>query len=141
MIKKAKESAITTSQTSNRILKGTSIQGEVNSDGDFRVDGSMKGTININGKLVIGEKGVVEGDVKCGSANISGACQGTLHVEGLLSLEASANVKGDVFTSKLSVIPGAELSGTCSMGAVVRQMQNDAESTKEETEKRTERVS
>lgn len=124
MIKKTKDDA-TPGQTSNRVLSGTSLEGEVKSDGDFRVDGSIKGTIDITGKLVIGERGQVEGEVRCGSANISGKFQGTLKVEELLSLEASAHLHGDVITSKLSILPGAEFSGSCSMGAVVRQMEKN----------------
>ena len=124
MIKKSKEATLP-GQTSNRILGGTSIEGSVKSDGDFRVDGKMKGDIAITGKLVVGEKGSVEGEVECGSANISGRFEGTLKVEELLSLEASAQVKGDIYTIRLSVVPGADFSGSCSMGAVVRQMEKD----------------
>lgn len=124
MIKKTKDEA-TPGQTSNRILSGTSLEGEVKSDGDFRVDGTITGTIDITGKLVIGERGQVDGEVRCGSANISGKFQGTLKVEELLSLEASAHLHGDVITSKLSILPGAQFSGSCSMGAVVRQMEKN----------------
>lgn len=140
MIKKTKEASIP-GQTSNRILVGTSIEGDVKSDGDFRVDGRMKGRISISGKLVIGENGNVEGEVECGSANISGSFEGTLKVEELLNLEANAQVKGDVFTTRLSVVPGADFSGSCSMGAVVRQMQKDEQSTKEGSENKKERIS
>lgn len=142
MIKKNKEASLP-GQTSNRILGGTSIEGNVKSDGDFRVDGRMKGSISISGKLVIGEKGNVEGEVECGSANISGRFEGTLKVEELLSLEANAQVKGDIFTSRLSVVPGADFSGSCSMGAVVRQMEKDEQSTEKKSEapKQKERIS
>jgi cytoskeletal protein CcmA (bactofilin family) len=124
MMKKAKENS-NASQTSNRILSGTSLEGEVKSDGDFRVDGSIDGTIEISGKLVVGEQGKVKGEVKCGSANISGRLEGTLHVEELLSLEESAHLHGDVYTGKISILPGAEFTGSCNMGAVVRQMEKN----------------
>lgn len=137
MIKKGREGNNVNGQTSNRILGGTTIEGEVHSDGDFRVDGTIKGTINITGKLVIGEKGVVEGEVTCGSANVSGKFDGTLKVEDLLSLEPSAFVKGDILTGKLSIVPGAEFSGSCSMGAVVRQMQENNEEEKAPAQKRS----
>lgn len=134
MIKKSKET-LPTGQ-SNRILVGTSIEGTVKSDGDFRVDGKMKGEIEIAGKLVVGEGGLVEGEVKCGSANVSGKVKGTLIVDDLLSLEATARVEGDVITAKLSVITGAELSGSCSMGAVVREMENNEQARKEQAKQK-----
>lgn len=138
MIKKSKE-PISGGSSSNRILQGTAIEGEVKSDGDFRVDGYIKGTIAITGKLVVGEKGHVNGDIKCGSATVSGRLEGKLMVEDLLSLEASARVEGDIFTMKLSIQPGAEFSGSCKMGAVVREIsKNDSQKTEQ---KRAEKIS
>ncbi len=112
-------------QASNRILAGTKMEGEVQSKGDIRVDGELKGTINISGKLVIGEKGKVDGEIKCGSANVSGHLSGTVEVSELLTLQKTARVHGDILTSKLAVEPGAEFTGSCSMGAVVRKMKNE----------------
>ena len=131
MIKKTKEVNVAPS-SSNRILQGTSIEGNVHSEGDFRVDGEIEGNISISGKLVIGEKGRVKGEVKCGSARISGRLEGTMVVEDLLNLEASARVEGDIFTIKLAIEPGAEFSGSCKMGAVVRDIHKNDSARKEE---------
>lgn len=112
-------------QASNRILAGTSIEGEIHSKGDFRVDGKIKGKIEITGKLVIGENGQVEGEIICAHANIAGTFKGRLEVSELLSLKEQAKVHGDVITNKLSIEPGAEFTGSCNMGAVVREMAKD----------------
>ncbi len=111
-----------TNQASNRILAGTSIEGELRTDGDMRIDGHVKGQINIKGKLVVGEKGSVEGEVVCAYATIAGTIKAKVEVSELLTLQASAKLNGDVLTNKLSVEPGAEFTGSCSMGAVVREM-------------------
>ncbi len=126
MIKKTK-AAEETGQASNRIMAGTTIEGDVNSKGDIRVDGSLKGNINISGKLVVGEKGKVEGEIKCSNANVSGSLKGKIEVSELLALQATARVNGEVLTNKLSVEPGAEFSGSCSMGSVIREIKNDKE--------------
>lgn len=123
MMKKPRENA-EGGQTSNRILGGTHIEGQLTSDGDIRVDGSIKGEVNIKGKLVIGEKGRVEGDIVCASATVSGTLLGEVQVEGLLNLQATAKVEGNVKTDKLSVEPGAEFSGSCNMGSVIRNMKD-----------------
>lgn len=115
-------------QASNRILVGTSIEGEIKSNGDFRVDGSIKGKIDISGKLVIGEKGSVDGEIVCSYANISGKFKGKLEVNELLSLQETAKVNGDITTGRLSIEPGAEFTGSCSMGSVVREINKDGES-------------
>lgn len=124
MIKKNRDVS-DANQASNRILAGTNIEGEVHSNGDIRVDGSLKGTISISGKLVIGENGSVEGDIKCAYATVSGKLKGKIEVSELLSLQATAIVNGEVQTNKLSVEPGAEFSGSCNMGSVVRNMTSD----------------
>ena len=117
-------------QASNRILLGTEIVGDIKTNGDLRVDGFVKGTIEAAGKLVVGEKGVIEGEVKCANSTVSGVVKGTMHVDQLLTMHATAKVKGDILTDKLSIEPGAEFTGKCSMGAVVRDLVDD------ETEKR-----
>ncbi len=124
MVKKQRDT-YDSGQASNRVLAGTSIEGEIHSEGDMRIDGRLKGNINISGKLVIGENGKVEGDVRCTNANVSGTLEGKVQVVELLSLAASARVMGDVITGKLSVEPGAEFTGSCSMGSVVREMSNN----------------
>ena len=112
-------------QASNRILMGTEIKGDIKSNGDLRVDGKVEGTINLDGKLVIGEKGIVEGDINCTNVTVAGLLKGKINVSELTALSASARIEGDLVTMKLSVEPGAEFNGTCSMGAVVRNIQNE----------------
>ena len=111
-------------------MNGTEIQGDIKSSGDFRVDGVIKGTIELKGKLVVGEKAVVEGDVICSNANIAGRVKGKVMVSELLSLQATCKVEGDIQTARLSVEPGAEFTGSCNMG-VVRDMKNESEEGKE----------
>mgnify|MGYP001312749568 FL=1 len=109
-------------QASNRILAGTSITGDIVSDGDIRVDGKVAGSMKVTGKLVIGEHGLVEGEVECKNAAIAGQLEGTINVVQSLSLSASAKVKGKVQVEKLAVEPGAEINGSLSMGAVMRKV-------------------
>jgi cytoskeletal protein CcmA (bactofilin family) len=109
-------------QASNRILVGTSITGDVVSDGDIRVDGKVVGNMKVSGKLVIGEHGRVEGEVECKNAAIAGQLEGTLKVAQTLSLTASAKVQGKVQVEKLAVEPGAEINGSVTMGTVMRKV-------------------
>jgi cytoskeletal protein CcmA (bactofilin family) len=99
----------------NMIGKGTSIKGDIRSDGDFRVDGILQGSIQSNGKIVVGVSGSIEGDVTCQNADLSGQVKATIRVKELLSLKATSRVTGDVYTGKLAIEPGAKFSGTCNM--------------------------
>lgn len=123
----AKKNAEVPQQASNRILQGTEITGDIRSNGDFRIDGIVKGNIHIEGKLVVGEKGVVEGEMKCSQATISGKAKGTLLVTEILTLSSSSTVEGDIICGKLAVEPGAVLTGTCKMGGSVRELQKTAQ--------------
>jgi len=109
-------------QASNRILVGTAIQGDVQTDGDIRVDGTIMGNVKVSGKLVVGQQGIIEGEVACKNASIAGSLKGTLVVAQLLSLSASAHVEGNVQTEKLSVEPGASINGSVAMGAVMKKV-------------------
>ncbi|MBR1798459.1 MAG: polymer-forming cytoskeletal protein [Bacteroidales bacterium] len=118
--------------TINIINAGTVIKGDITASGDFRFDGTLEGNIQLNGKLVVGDSGVINGNVLCQNANIIGSVNGNISVKELLSLHATARVKGDILINKLSIEPGAEFTGRCRMLDEVRQQQEaSAEQTAE----------
>src|SRR5659263_34395 len=97
----------------NLISNGTDITGDIKSNGDIRIDGSLTGNLNTKGKVVIGTTGKVKGEVICKNSEISGIIEGKITVGQLLNLKASSKIHGDIATSKLSIEPGAVFSGTC----------------------------
>ena len=109
----------------NMIGAGTIITGEIVSKGDIRIDGTLKGSVNTEGRVVLGREGMIEGDVICKDADISGTINAKITVSQLLSLKTTAKLNGDIITNKLSIEPGAAFSGSCSMGAVIKDL-NDA---------------
>jgi cytoskeletal protein CcmA (bactofilin family) len=109
----------------NRIVEGTIIEGQINSESNIRIDGFLKGTVNTKGRLVLGPEGKIEGDISCNNADIEGTLNGTINVKELLTLKASAKLQGDISTTKLSIEPGAVFSGSCSMGGVLKNMIKD----------------
>ena len=117
----------------NLIGNGTVITGDITSNGDFRIDGALKGNITINGKLVIGSTGKIEGNVTCKNADISGEIHGKVYISELLILKASSKLLGDIATSKISIEPNATFTGTCNMGAVVKNISNGTQSQQAES--------
>tara|TARA_B100001758_G_scaffold247879_1_gene268079 strand:- start:65385 stop:65798 length:414 start_codon:yes stop_codon:yes gene_type:complete len=116
----------------NIIGEGTVITGDVNSMGDLRVDGTLKGSVNTSGKVVLGKEGIIEGDVVCNDADISGTIKAKITVSQLLSLKSTSKLNGDIVTNKLSIEPGASFSGSCSMGAVIKDLKDVGKAEKKE---------
>lgn len=109
----------------NIIAKNTSLVGDIKSDGDFRVDGKIEGTVKTSGRVVIGKEGLVTGTIECTHADIEGTFSGKLLVDEILSLKSTANISGEVVMGKLSVEPGASFNATCAMKGSVKVMQNN----------------
>ena len=116
----------------NMIGAGTTILGDVISKGDIRVDGILKGSVNTEGRVVLGREGVIEGDVMCKDADISGTVKAKITVSQLLTLKTSAKLNGDIITNKLSIEPGAAFTGSCSMGAVIKDLKDAGKTDKKE---------
>ncbi len=127
MFQKANKTSESTATSINLIGNGTTIIGDIKSNGDVRIDGSLKGNLSISGKLVVGPSGNIEGNIICQNADISGEIHGKVTVSELLSLKASAKVLGDIVTGKISIEPNATFTGTCNMGAVVKNITNVSE--------------
>ena len=121
-----------TSSVVNMIGNGTVINGDIQSKSDIRIDGILKGSVKTEGKLVVGSTGVVEGDVVCVSADVSGEIKAKITVSQLLSLKSTSKLNGDIITNKLSIEPGASFSGSCSMGAVIKDIKHVEKQDKKE---------
>lgn len=127
MFQKVNKTSDSTATSINLIGNGTIINGDIKSNGDVRIDGTLKGNLSISGKLVVGPSGNIEGNVVCQNADVSGEIHGKVSVSELLSLKASSKLLGDIVTGKISIEPNATFTGTCNMGAVVKNISNASE--------------
>lgn len=121
MFNEKKGTPVTEAQR-NVIAANTKIVGNIESDGDFRIDGRVEGDVQTQGRVVIGKQGEVKGSITCTNADIEGVFEGNLKVSDTLSLSATAQVSGDTVIGKLSVEPGASINGTCSMKNSVKEL-------------------
>ena len=112
----------------NRIVEGTHIEGDIKSDSNIRIDGYLKGTITLKGRLVLGPTGKIDGNIYCKNADLEGKLNGVIEVDELLTLKSTAKLQGEISTNKLSIEPGALFSGNCKMGAVLKDITTSDES-------------
>lgn len=109
------------------ISAGTTLKGDISSNGDLRIDGTIIGNIQSNAKIVIGANGVVEGDITGNQADIVGKVSGNIRAKELLQLRGECVVAGNLYAGKLQVEPSATFNGQCHMGANVVEMSNGNE--------------
>lgn len=100
----------------NSLVKGTFVKGDVKSESDIRVDGSINGTLKCDAKVVIGSTGTVQGTITCRDAVIEGKVEGDVTVAELLNLRKTAQLTGEIISSKLIIEAGAVFHGNCRMG-------------------------
>jgi cytoskeletal protein CcmA (bactofilin family) len=131
--KKTGKMATETISQQNTIAKGTTITGDIISEGDFRIEGSIQGNIKTPGKVVVGKTGIINGTLKSANADIEGKFSGKLLLSDTLSLKSSAHVEGEVIVGKLAVEPGATFNATCSMKGALKELNNGSRTGQQST--------
>ncbi len=109
-------SLVQSTNVSNSIVEGTTINGNITAANDIRIDGFLIGKLDCKGRVIVGPQGKIEGDVKCVNAVIEGTFTGNIHVSELIAVKESAVINGDIVTDKLMVHTGAIFNVNCSMG-------------------------
>jgi cytoskeletal protein CcmA (bactofilin family) len=127
---KAEFASETGGSSTSLIGAGTILKGDLECNGDLRIDGKLVGNIRSTAKVVIGANGVVEGDIVGIQADIMGTVTGNLQVKELLQLKSSAIVNGNISAGKLQIEPAATFNGGCKMEKTVASSKPNNESQK-----------
>jgi len=95
---------------------GTSIDGTLEFQGTIRLDGNVKGqVISQNGTLIIGDKAVVQAQVRVDTAIVRGEINGSIEAKTRIEAYPPARIIGDVQAPQISVESGVVFNGSCSM--------------------------
>lgn len=93
----------------------TSFEGNLTSKQNLCVYGSVRGTIECQGRVIIGESGNVKADILANDVLISGKVMGNVTAKGKLEMTPTGIIQGDVKTSRLIMEDGSKLDGHCEM--------------------------
>lgn len=96
------------------ISKGCVVHGRIESDVFVRIDGHIKGDLNITEGLIIGEYGIIEGNIKAQEIMVFGTVNGSLTADSI-DIKSSGNILGELHTNHLQVEPGAVYIGNVIM--------------------------
>lgn len=100
------------------ISAGTTLNGDVVSDNDLRIDGTINGNVQCSAKIIIGPTGFVDGHIQGLQADITGKVQGNITVSEILQLRGQCDVTGNICAAKLQIEPTATFNGQCQMGTI-----------------------
>ena len=120
------------SNSATLIAPGTILKGDVKSENDLRIDGTIQGNVKCTSRVIVGPNGFVEGNIEGANADVIGKVKGNVHVKELLQLREKGNIEGNVIANKLQIDPTAVFNGKCQMGtqpASVVTMSNESETT------------
>lgn len=104
---------------------GTTVKGDIQSNNDLRIDGTVIGNIDSNAKIIVGSSGIVEGDIAGNQADIVGKVSGNIRAKELLQLRGESAVTGNIYAGKLQIEPSATFNGQCHMGANVVEIKKN----------------
>jgi cytoskeletal protein CcmA (bactofilin family) len=88
----------------------TQIAGRIVGDGALRIEGSIRGNVEVTGDAEIAEGGRVEGDVKAAALDISGTLLGDVSADGPVAIRSGAVVRGELRGAEISIEPGSRVA-------------------------------
>ncbi|MDL2229284.1 polymer-forming cytoskeletal protein [Treponema sp. OttesenSCG-928-L16] len=89
----------------------TMVQGDIDSAGFTRIDGSLRGSLKAKGKLVVGEKSRIKGDLSGTFLTIGGVVRGNVLASERIIILASGVVMGDIITRRIQADEGCLIHG------------------------------
>ncbi|GMO50504.1 MAG: polymer-forming cytoskeletal protein [Termitinemataceae bacterium] len=90
---------------------GSSVQGDIESAGFTRVDGSIRGDLNVSGRVVVGEHARLKSDINGTSITIGGVVYGNVIASERLVVLSTGLILGDVITRRIAVEEGSLIHG------------------------------
>lgn len=121
-----KDNHATHAQKVTVLSLGFELTGDVISKNDIRADGTLRGNIRTDKKVVVGEQASIEGDVWADEISISGQVTGDLFINGNTTIHPTAKVSGNILTHKIFIQQGAEID-SCIRTADLATIQKEKE--------------
>ena len=110
---------------------GMSLDGDCETDGSLRIEGTIRGNVRAGKSVVIGKNGLVDGSIFTQDAVISGQVLGSVTAESRLELHSTSHISGEIYTLRLQVDDGASLQGQVSVGEAPKGLRKASEYSRE----------
>ena len=97
------------------IDEGSEIEGKYTFSGTVMINGKLRGEIESNDTLIVGEKAVLNATIRAGVVLVSGEVIGNVIANDRVELRGTARVFGDVESPIVVVEEGVLFEGQCRM--------------------------
>jgi len=94
------------------IAAGTRIDGDIETDGVIRIEGTVEGSIRAGRQVLVGRQGMIMGDIVTREAVIGGRVEGTISATERLEVQSTSLIVGDIITRSIAVVEGGKINGT-----------------------------
>jgi cytoskeletal protein CcmA (bactofilin family) len=105
---------IPTFQVASTVGRGTTVRGDLAGPGGFRIDGTVEGSIDSDGPVVVGEDGVVAKGIRARQLVVLGCVRGDVHADHL-EIGPKGKVIGNVSAQSLRMHKGGTFRGSSRM--------------------------
>jgi cytoskeletal protein CcmA (bactofilin family) len=93
----------------------TEFKGDINAEGNIKIDGQLTGNIKSNGEVFIGENSIIIGNITSKTLSISGKVIGEVKAVGDLKISETGNLEGDILVSSFIINKGGTFKGDCNI--------------------------
>jgi len=105
--------------------QGAELEGNISVLGSARVDGKFKGNLKVQGTLIVGKTGNLDGEISAKNAVIGGTIKGKLKIEEKVVFESTARFTGELTCKSIVIEEGVIFDGNCTMSAKPSQGQKE----------------
>ncbi len=110
-----KDNKIVEEKMDTIIGQGAEMEGTISILGSARIDGRFKGTLKVQGSLIVGKTGLIDGEITAKNAVIGGNIKGKLHIEEKVVFESTARFNGELTCKSIVIEEGVVFDGNCTM--------------------------
>jgi cytoskeletal protein CcmA (bactofilin family) len=97
------------------IGEGTFFKGDLSLSGLLRIDGDFSGTVDTEGKVLIGKNGRAEASINAGTVVVGGVLKGNIKASGKVVILSTGMLIGNITSPRLLVEDGVLLNGNCNI--------------------------
>jgi cytoskeletal protein CcmA (bactofilin family) len=120
MARRSHDDALGVAGAETVIGTGVIVHGNISSESDIVIDGTLDGSITTSGNVTVGVNAQIQANIRATNVTIAGSVKGNIVASGETSLLETSHVEGDVKSSGLAIASGGVFIGKSLMEAAPR---------------------